>query len=47
MVENLIMLLSLKTTYRIPKDINVFKTYLKLVKAVSFNISLLGLSIYK
>jgi len=41
------MLLSLKKTNKIPNEIIVFKTNLKVVKAVSLKTSLLGLSIYK
>ena len=41
------MLLSLKKTNSIPKEISVFNKYLNVVKTVTFNISRRGLSMYK
>ena len=45
--ENLIMLLSLKTTNKIANEISVFKTKRNVVKPNTFATSRLGLSMYK
>jgi hypothetical protein len=41
------ILLSLKTRYKIPREIIELRAYLKEVKAVNLKTSRLGLSIYK
>ena len=46
-IENLMMLLSLKTTKRIPKEIKTFKAYRNDVNKVTLKTSRRGLSIYK